>query len=77
MLFSAARYRLADNLPRVLALVGRRRCPGGASETFWRHAIIIGAHRHSAKEGRDIGGILPLNQNPIVNRRSARGEGQS
>ena len=27
----------------------------------------------SAKEGRDIGGILPLTQNPIVNRRSARG----
>jgi hypothetical protein len=31
-----------------------------------RHAIIIGAHRHSAKEGRDIGGILPLTQIPIV-----------
>jgi hypothetical protein len=30
-----------------------------------RHAIIIGAHRHSAKEGRDIGGILPLSQIPI------------
>jgi hypothetical protein len=27
-----------------------------------------------AKEGRDIDGILPLTQNPIVNRRSARGE---
>ena len=28
--------------------------------------IAIGAHRYSAKEGRDIGRILPLTQNPIV-----------
>ncbi|MGC2627866.1 MAG: hypothetical protein WA269_13595, partial [Candidatus Udaeobacter sp.] len=70
-LFSAARYRPGDNLPRVLTLVGYRRCPDGPSETFCWQAIIIGARRHSAKEGRDIGGILPLTQNPIVNRHSA------
>jgi hypothetical protein len=31
--------------------------------------IIIGADRHPAKEGRDIGGILSLTRNPIVSRR--------
>jgi hypothetical protein len=46
------------------ALLRRSRLPG--------NAIIIGADRHSAKEGRDIGASLPLTQNPIVNRRSAR-----
>lgn len=26
----------------------------------------MGVHRHSSKEGRDIGGLLPLTQTPIV-----------
>lgn len=40
------------------------------------HAVICSQNVHSGKEGRDIGGILPLTQTPIVNRRSARGGGE-
>jgi hypothetical protein len=40
------------------------------------HPVICSQNVHSGKEGRDIGSILPLTQNSIVNRRSARGGGQ-
>jgi hypothetical protein len=41
------------------------------------YATIIAINRHSAKQERDIGVILPFSQNSIVNRRSARTGGES
>jgi hypothetical protein len=37
-----------------------------SSASISSHPIIIGTQRHSAKEERDIAGILPLTQTPIV-----------
>jgi hypothetical protein len=37
---------------------------------------IIAINRHSAKQERDIGAILPFSQNSIVNRRAARRGGE-
>jgi hypothetical protein len=38
--------------------------------------IVKEESKTPAKERRDIGGILPLTRNPIVNRRLAQGGGQ-
>jgi len=38
------------------------------------HAVICAPNKHLAKEERDIGEILSLTRNPIVNSPLARGE---
>lgn len=52
---------------RCTKLIRPLRAPG--------NGIVIDARNIRPKEGRDIGGILPLTQNPIIYRHSARGEG--